>query len=686
MPNNSADLALATKKLESSGLADFSLKDLGMKVYSAEETLAAGFFHALPSLVIHYWDPFTPGKFLTHRPHWPPFARVRFLVDPPADRKGKVAKYTQAQNIGVCAYFAPFVPWAELLVDPAKTLYITEGELKATKGCAMGFPVIGLGGVDNISSKKTGYTFLPELERINWVQREVVIVFDKDPQVRPGVMEAARRLSEALEERGALCYTLNLPGPADVKVGLDDYFLTSTAEDFVKLQATRESVTLAAALWSMNERFVKLRSPRAVVDLQDMRLLKDDDFAGYYGNQTVPEQRIERNGEISLKEVPVSTRWLAWKQRMSCLSPTYAPGEPKFTADGNFNLWNGWGCEPKKGDVTLFKNLLNRMFPGRDEKEELRWFLQWLAYPIQNPGAKLFSSILLWGNETGTGKTLIGTVMRGVYGDENFAEVTKESLESGFNSWAMNRQFVLGAEITGTDSHTFGDKLKHLITGDTVRLNEKNLAAFDMPNRMNFLLTSNHANAVLVDSKDRRYWVKELKHKLDEAWAQDVFDPFFHSPEGIAAIHHYLKNDVDCSDFKPRQAPPMTADKLELIELSRSAHEAWAHDLMEDPEQHLKVNGYRGTKRDLFKAGELLDMFNATVGGRSLVKEATLMGALKRCGCLRMAQAPWAPPGGAIQRPRLWAVRNLDKWAKSNNATAIKKHLTEQFGQPGGLV
>ena len=39
-------------------------------------------------------------------------------------------------------------------------------------------------------------------------------------------------------------------------------------------------------------------------------------FAGYYGNQTVPEQRIERNGEISLKEVPVATRWLAWKQRI----------------------------------------------------------------------------------------------------------------------------------------------------------------------------------------------------------------------------------------------------------------------------------------------------------------------------------------------------------------------------------
>src|ERR1044072_7309831 len=94
-----------------------------------------------------------------------------------------------------------------------------------------------------------------------------------------------------------------------------------------------------------------------------------------------------------------------------------------------FNVWPGWGCEPKKGDITLWKKLLDHLFTDAD-KEDRIWFERWLAYPLQHPGTKMYSAAVMHGIYHGTGKSLIGFMMGKIYG-RNFTEVSKDMLDSG---------------------------------------------------------------------------------------------------------------------------------------------------------------------------------------------------------------------------------------------------------------
>ena len=44
-----------------------------------------------------------------------------------------------------------------------------------------------------------------------------------------------------------------------------------------------------------------------------------------------------------------------------------------------------------------------------------KWLLQWMAYPLQNPGAKMGSAVVMHGPQ-GTGKSLIFTTLAEIYG------------------------------------------------------------------------------------------------------------------------------------------------------------------------------------------------------------------------------------------------------------------------------
>ena len=66
--------------------------------------------------------------------------------------------------------------------------------------------------------------------------------------------------------------------------------------------------------------------------------------------------------------------------------------------------WPGWGVEPCKGDVTLWRELLDFLFHGADAAHR-EWFERWCAYPIQHPGAKMKSTLVIHGPQ-GTGKNM----------------------------------------------------------------------------------------------------------------------------------------------------------------------------------------------------------------------------------------------------------------------------------------
>src|ERR1700722_5627129 len=150
VPPTGAARDLGLRKLEESGLNAEDAARRGLRFLEPAETAKlGGGIKAAPSLFIPYHDPFAPAQPMRFMPKWPGFYRVRYLTAV-LDRKGKIIRYTQPPNSGVCAYFDPTYDWGAVRDDLSAWLSITEGELKGMSGCELAdAAVIGLGGVWN---------------------------------------------------------------------------------------------------------------------------------------------------------------------------------------------------------------------------------------------------------------------------------------------------------------------------------------------------------------------------------------------------------------------------------------------------------------------------------------------------------------------------------------------------------
>ena len=116
----------------------------------------------------------------------------------------------------------------------------------------------------------------------------------------------------------------------------------------------------------------------------------------------------------------------------------------------------------------------------------------------------------MWSLKHGTGKSTVGYTMGRIYG-KNYVEIRDHDLNSLFNEWAENRQFVMGDEITGGEQkRDIADRMKSTITQKEIRINAKYVPSYTVPDRINYFFTSNHADAFFVEDTDRRYFVHQI--------------------------------------------------------------------------------------------------------------------------------------------------------------------------------
>jgi putative DNA primase/helicase len=241
------------------------------------------------------------------------------------------------------------------------------------------------------------------------------------------------------------------------------------------------------------------------------------------------------------------------------------------------NLWAGWPTEPKAGSCERLLDLLRYMCSNDSNPESLyRWVLKWIAYPIQHPGAKMKTTLVIHGPQ-GTGKNLFFEVVMGIYG--RYGRVIDQSaIEDKFNDWASRKLFLIADEVVArSDLYHVKNKLKAFITGDWIRINPKNFAAYEERNHVNLVFLSNEAMPVVLEEDDRRHAVIWTPEKLGKDYYRAVMAEIEHG--GGSALHHYLLH-YDLGDFGPGTLPPLTAAKAELIELSRDSTSRFVYALL----------------------------------------------------------------------------------------------------------
>lgn len=251
----------------------------------------------------------------------------------------------------------------------------------------------------------------------------------------------------------------------------------------------------------------------------------------------------------------------------------FDPGH-KEDMTGAINLYHGWTIQPKKGSYQKIMELVRHLSNG--DKAVMTWLLRWIAYPLQNPGAKMRTSIVMHGDE-GSGKNLFWEIIvRRIYGEYG-GVIGSEQLENQFNDWASKKLFVVADEvITRSELKATKGRLKKIISGDTVMINPKNLNAREEANHMNFVFLSNELQPLVLDSSDRRYLVLWTPPKLEKAFYRAVADEANNG--GIEAFYDFLLNTVTFDGFDEYTDPPKTEAKDDLITLSMSPPERFFND------------------------------------------------------------------------------------------------------------
>nr|VFJ65497.1 MAG: hypothetical protein BECKDK2373B_GA0170837_11515 [Candidatus Kentron sp. DK] len=189
------------------------------------------------------------------------------------------------------------------------------------------------------------------------------------------------------------------------------------------------------------------------------------------------------------------------------------------------NTWRGWPMEPKKGKCDLLLELIHYLCNRNQEGDVTsRWLLQWMAYPLQDPGAKMLSAL----NHARPHRHRKKQRLESIPGDLRrliclFSAslrrvISRRALEDKSNSdWGQTAPSLSSPRkssaarrcgVSGTNS-----RISSPATGSASDSNKseklrfsygKMIAAYRQRNHMNLVFLSNEDQPLPIDKDDRR--------------------------------------------------------------------------------------------------------------------------------------------------------------------------------------
>ncbi len=239
------------------------------------------------------------------------------------------------------------------------------------------------------------------------------------------------------------------------------------------------------------------------------------------------------------------------------------------------NTFEGLPLEPVRDDAACANLRWLISFLCNHEEAAERWLTRWLAYPLQHLGAKMDTAVLMHSTMEGSGKSLLFADTMGALYGQYAATVGQTQLESNFNAWQSRKLWAVFEEVVSRDQrYNQVGKIKHLITGKTVRMESKFINGWEESNHMNAVFLSNEVMPWPISDSDRRFlvmWpVETLPVERQQAIGRELANG------GVAALYAWLLA-VDLGDFDQRTRPPRTEARERLVALSRAGWQTFLH-------------------------------------------------------------------------------------------------------------
>jgi len=209
----------------------------------------------------------------------------------------------------------------------------------------------------------------------------------------------------------------------------------------------------------------------------------------------------------------------------------------------------------------------------------------WLAHRVQRPEEKLNHALVL-GGKAGVGKDTLLEPAKYAVGPWNCHEVNPVTMLGRFNGFVKSviLRVSEARDLGDVDRFAFYDHTKALIAAppDVIRVDEKNIREYPVPNVCGVIITTNHkSDGLYLPADDRRHYV---------AWSdldKDQFKPDYwnrlwqwYENGGIGHVAAYLANH-DLSSFDAKAPPPKTEAFWHIVNAARAPEESELADILD---------------------------------------------------------------------------------------------------------
>ena len=284
------------------------------------------------------------------------------------------------------------------------------------------------------------------------------------------------------------------------------------------------------------------------------------------------------------KSAPLGRLWFGTAWRREYDGVVFAPSGS--AGRGNINLWRGFtvqAADKPQGWSLLKAHLLSNVAQGCTASYE--YMLNWLAFGVQRLDQPVRTALVLTGPK-GTGKSILSVLYGSLFGEHHFATAHAGDVLGHFNAH-LEHTITLGLEeAVAPESRTQDSVFKDIINSNTLRIEEKFLGIWRVPNRLRIILTSNNDQVVRADGVERRYAVFRVTnpHINNPDERRAYFGKMVEQMETggyEAMLGELLERDI--SSWNPESVPDTESlREQKLLNLASDPVRSWLHERLAD--------------------------------------------------------------------------------------------------------
>lgn len=239
----------------------------------------------------------------------------------------------------------------------------------------------------------------------------------------------------------------------------------------------------------------------------------------------------------------------------TCFRPDVEPGAIIYEeGDALVNTYKPVVTPRVKGDPGPFLRHVEKILPDENDRAII---LSYMAACIQHKGVKFQWAPLLQGAE-GNGKTLLTRCVAFAVGQKYTHQPPANEISEKFNEWLFNKLFI-GIEDVYVPEHKreIIEILKPMITNDRLAMRAMQQSQVMGDNRANFMLNSNHKDAIRKTRSDRRFSVFYTAQQSDEDIQRDGMGGSY-----FPDLYDWLKGRNEFAKFGENYGYAVVADYL----------------------------------------------------------------------------------------------------------------------------